>query len=69
MKLVSYSYSKAYSFEVAPRIFENLYRPPLKNINKSMKPKILIIPYLYFVYFNRREIFSYKFTEQTQRDL
>jgi len=68
MKLALYSYSKAYNFEVAPRILENLYKPPLKNINKSIKLKILIIQYLYFVYFDRGEVFSYKYTEQTQRD-
>jgi hypothetical protein len=68
MKLESYNYSKAYSFEVAPRILENLYDPPLKSINKSIKLKILIILYLCFVYFDGGEIFSYKYTEQTQRD-
>jgi len=68
MKLASYSYSKAYSFEAASRILENLCKPPLKNINKSIKLKILLIPYLWLVYFDRGEIFSYKCTEQTQRD-
>jgi hypothetical protein len=67
MKLALYNFSKAYSFEVDPRILENLYNPPLKNINKSIKLKILIILYFCLVYFDGGGIFSYKNTQQTQR--
>jgi hypothetical protein len=49
MKLASYNYSIAYSFEVAPKSLENLHDPPLNNINKSLKLKILIILYSFFV--------------------
>jgi hypothetical protein len=47
-----YKLSKSYSFEVDARILENLYNHPLKNINKSIKLKILVILYRCFVYFD-----------------